>query len=113
LSMVSQKSPEVEIQNNRQRLKKFAGRKKYTFNANSDWVEQVIRLMTDSKLETGKYYCPCKQHHPPDPENDVTCPCPTIEEEVAKDGHCHCRLFFATGFEKKKFNIMDTITCPG
>ena len=27
-------------------------------------------------LEFGKYYCPCKQSHPPDPEKDVLCPCP-------------------------------------
>jgi len=111
--MIFSKSSEADIKKNLARLRKFADQKGYIFNVNSDWVEQVIRLMTDSKREAGKYYCPCKQHHPPDPENDVTCPCPTIEEEIAENGYCHCRLFFKKGFERKKFNIMDTITCPG
>lgn len=111
--MVSWKSPEAGIEDNLERLKKFARKKGLLFNPNADWVEQVIRLMTDNKRETGSYLCPCKQHHPPDPEHDVACPCPAVEEEIARDGHCHCQLFFAEGFEKKKFNIMDTITCPG
>ena len=111
--MAAQNPSGADFQKNLQRLKTFAEKKDLVFNPNLDWINQVIRLMTDSKRESGKYYCPCKQHHPPDPKTDVTCPCPTLDEEIAKDGYCHCRLFFKKGFEKKKFNIMDTITCPG
>ncbi|MGD2295421.1 MAG: ferredoxin-thioredoxin reductase catalytic domain-containing protein [Candidatus Aminicenantes bacterium] len=107
------KPADTDYQRSVARLEKVAAKKGYVFNPNADWVKQVIRLMTDNRIETGEYYCPCKQHHPPDPENDVTCPCPTSDEEVERDGYCHCRLFFKKGFEKKKFNILDTITCPG
>jgi ferredoxin-thioredoxin reductase catalytic subunit len=30
------------------------------------------------------------------------CPCPDVDEEIAKDGHCHCWLFFKKPAEEKK-----------
>jgi len=95
------------------RLKKIAEKKGYVFNSNEDWVKQVIRLMTNNFEEYGKYFCPCKQHHPVDPEVDVVCPCPALDKEVAEEGFCHCRLFYRKGFEKKQMDILKTITCPG
>jgi ferredoxin-thioredoxin reductase catalytic subunit len=58
---------------------------------------KVSNLLAKNFAEFGKYYCPCKQSHPLDPGKDVLCPCPTLKEEVAKDGHCCCRLFFKPG----------------
>lgn len=100
-------------QKNHQRLIKITEKKGYIFNPNQDWVEQVIRLMTNNYKEYGRYYCPCKQHYPVDTTIDAVCPCPTLDEEVARDGYCHCRLFYRKGFEKEKFNILETIACPG
>jgi ferredoxin-thioredoxin reductase catalytic chain len=100
-------------QKNYERLKRVAERKGYIFNPNQDWVEQVIRLMTNNAQEFGKNYCPCKQHHPVDTQTDVVCPCPALDDEVSKDGFCHCRLFYKEGYAKEKFNILETITCPG
>jgi len=102
-----------DCQRNYQRLRKIAGDKGYIFNPNRDWVEQTIRLMTGNMKERGEYYCPCKQHHPIDPESDVVCPCPTLDDEVGRDGHCHCRLFCKSDIGTEKFNILETITCPG
>jgi ferredoxin-thioredoxin reductase catalytic subunit len=104
---------EDDCQRNCERLKKIADKKGFIFNPNQDWVEQIIRLMTKNKEQYGKYYCPCKQHHPVDVQTDVVCPCPTMVEEIERDGFCHCRLFCATDYEKEKFNILETITCPG
>lgn len=102
-----------DCQKNYQRLKRVTEKKGYIFNPNQDWLEQVIRLMTDNHKEYGKYYCPCKQHYPVDVETDVVCPCPTLDDEVTESGYCHCHLFYKKGFEKEKFNILETITCPG
>jgi ferredoxin-thioredoxin reductase catalytic subunit len=102
-----------ELQKNYERLKRVAEKKGYIFNPNQDWVEQIIRLMTKNKAEYGKYYCPCKQHHPVDTQTDVVCPCPTMAEEIERDGFCHCRLFCTEDYQKEKFNILSTITCPG
>lgn len=100
-------------QKNYQRLAKIAEKKGYIFNPNQDWIEQIIRLMTNNQKEFGKYYCPCKQHHPVDTQTDVVCPCPTMNEEIERDGFCHCRLFCEADYQKEKFNILETITCPG
>lgn len=98
---------------NYKRLEELAKKRGYIFNPNKDWVDQVVRLMTNNFIELGKYFCPCKQHYPIDVENDISCPCPELSGEVAEDGHCHCRLFYKPGTEKEKMNILETITCPG
>ncbi len=100
-------------QKNYQRLKKFAEKEGYILNPNHDWIRQVIILMTNNRKEFGRYFCPCKQHHPVDVAIDVVCPCSTLAEEIARDGYCHCRFFYRKGFEKEKLNILETITCPG
>jgi len=95
------------------RLKKIGEKKGYIFNPNQDWVAQVLRLMTNNLKEFGKYFCPCKQHYPVDIKTDAVCPCPMLDQEVADNGFCDCRLFYRKGFEKEKFDILETITCPG
>lgn len=98
---------------NCERLKKIADKKGLIFNPNQDWVDQVIRLMAKNLQEYGKYFCPCKQHYPVDIKKDVVCPCPTLEQEIADHGCCHCRLFCEKEYKKEKFDILETITCPG
>ena len=66
----------------------------YKLNPDNERVEKVIGLMTMNFNEFGKYYCPCKQSHPLDPNKDVLCPCPQLADEVEKDGNCFCKLFF-------------------
>jgi ferredoxin-thioredoxin reductase catalytic subunit len=79
---------------NYSRLKEFADRRGYAFNADGERVNKVIGLMTRNYKEFDAYYCPCKQSHPLEPEKDTLCPCDAAEEEVRRDGHCYCRLFF-------------------
>jgi ferredoxin-thioredoxin reductase catalytic chain len=86
---------EKDYETNLQRITGIAEEKDYVLNADEERVKKVVGLMTRNYLEFGKYYCPCKQSHPLDLEKDVLCPCPDLEEEVAKEGHCYCRLFYA------------------
>jgi ferredoxin-thioredoxin reductase catalytic subunit len=106
-------SDEKAYADNYKRLKRICEKKGYIFNPNQDWVDQVVRLMTNNQKEHGKYFCPCKQHYPIDIKSDVVCPCSSLDEEVTADGCCHCRLFCSKDFKKKKFDILETITCPG
>lgn len=69
----------------------------YVLNPDRDRVMKVVGLMTENFVATGKHFCPCKQSHPLNPETDVVCPCPTWQGEIAKDGHCFCRLFYRVG----------------
>lgn len=61
---------------------------------------KVATLLARNFAQYGKYYCPCKQSEPLDPERDVVCPCPTLKEELAKDGHCFCRLYYTPAAAK-------------
>ena len=78
-----------------ERAEDIAERTGYIINPDMERVRKVIGLMTMNFMETGKYFCPCKQSHPLDPENDVVCPCTEIHQEVEKDGNCFCRLFYS------------------
>lgn len=69
----------------------------YVLNPDPERTLKVSNLLARNFAEHGKYYCPCKQSHPLDPAKDVVCPCPSIHDEVKKDGHCFCRLFFKPG----------------
>lgn len=84
----------TEYNENLARIKKVAQEKDYALNPDHERVCKVVGLMTMNKSEFGRYFCPCKQSHPLDPDKDVLCPCPEITDEVMKEGHCYCRLFY-------------------
>jgi ferredoxin-thioredoxin reductase catalytic subunit len=86
---------EEDYEANFMRVRQVAEEKDCVLNADEERVKKVVGLMTRNYLDFGKYYCPCKQSHPLDPEKDVLCPCADLEEEVAKEGHCYCRLFYS------------------
>ena len=83
-----------EYNENLSRIDKIAQERDYVLNPDKERIRKVVGLMTMNQNEVGEYYCPCKQSHPLDPINDVLCPCPLITDEVARDGHCFCRLFY-------------------
>ncbi len=79
---------------NLKRVRNIAREKGYVLNIDEERIQKVIGLMTMNYNEFNEYYCPCKQNHPLNPQEDVVCPCPVLDEEVKKDGHCFCRLFY-------------------
>ena len=83
-----------EYNKNLERINKMAAEKGYVLNPDQERLQKVVGLMTMNKSEFGKYYCPCKQSHPLDPNKDVLCPCPPLADEVEKDGYCFCKLFY-------------------
>lgn len=76
------------------KAQKITEKKGYIINPDQERVHKVVGLMTMNYSEFGKHYCPCKQSHPLNPEKDVLCPCSGLPEEIEKDGHCFCRLFY-------------------
>lgn len=78
---------------NLERINTVAGLKGYVLNSDSERVKKVLGLMVMNKDKYGAFYCPCKLSHP-FKQDDSVCPCPQIDEEVAKDGWCHCKVFY-------------------
>ena len=84
-----------EYERNLKRLRAIASEKRLVLNPDETRVQKVVGLMTDNFTSIGEYVCPCKQKHkPPVKGQDTLCPCPEMKDEVSKDGHCFCRLFF-------------------
>jgi ferredoxin-thioredoxin reductase catalytic subunit len=80
---------------NLRRLDAIARKQKLVFNPDPARVKKVVGLMTGNFLAVGEYICPCKQDHKPAQKGmDKTCPCPEWLDEIARDGHCFCKLFF-------------------
>jgi len=87
---------------NLSRIQILAAEKGYILNPDENRVKKVIGLMTMNHTAHAENYCPCKQSHPLDPNKDVICPCPELDTEITKDGHCFCKLFYCSSDNKKK-----------
>lgn len=53
-------------------------------------VENIIKAENNLHQKFGEYYCPCRLQKIP----DNICPCRHAQQEIEKDGKCHCQLFF-------------------
>jgi len=81
---------------NHQRLAAIAQDHDLVLNSDAARVQKVVGLMAANYDAVGEWICPCKQQHkPPIKGQDKTCPCPEWLDEIARDGHCYCRLFYA------------------
>jgi ferredoxin-thioredoxin reductase catalytic subunit len=82
-------------QKNLERIEKIANAKDLVLNPDTARIEKVVGLIGKNKETYGEYFCPCKQVNDiPKLGEDVTCPCPALDEEIEKDGQCGCRVFF-------------------
>jgi len=79
-------------------VRKYAKEKGLVLNPDDRQLNAVIRGLVRNRLKHGERYCPCRIRSG-DPEKDqlIICPCSHHEEEIAREGHCHCNLFFRTG----------------
>ena len=86
-------------------VKRYADKKGYTLNPDEEILESVIEGLAQNKLKYGKRYCPCRIITG-DPKKDkkIICPCVYHKEEIERDGHCHCMLFYAKAKEAEVGN---------
>ncbi len=83
-------------ENNLKRLKDIAAQHGLTLNPDSERIRKGVALMAANFDAVAEWICPCKQQHkPPRKGMDATCPCPEWIDDIRRDGHCFCRLFFA------------------
>ena len=67
----------------------------WVLNPDEDHRRIVIRGLVRNKEKFGRPYCPCRLRSG-DEERDraIECPCIYHKDEIAKDGHCHCLLYY-------------------
>ena len=75
--------------------KRYADEKRFSLNPDEKILKAVISGLARNTKEKGKPYCPCRALTG-NKEEDLknVCPCAYHLEEIERDGHCKCRLFF-------------------
>ncbi len=79
----------------REILEKVAKKKGWRLNPDDEYVESILEGLNNNKEKYGFFYCPCRVVEG-DREKDKgkICPCIWSAEEIERDGHCHCQLYF-------------------
>jgi ferredoxin-thioredoxin reductase catalytic subunit len=75
--------------------KAYAHKQGWSLNTDEKQLNTVIKGLVRNKTKFGHSYCPCRLRSG-DEEKDtaIECPCIYHRDEVMKQGHCHCNLYF-------------------
>jgi len=74
----------------------IAIKKHLHLNPDTRVVNTVIRGLVRNKEKYGRPLCPCKVRTGDDEiDRNIECPCTTMVEDVNKNGHCKCNLYFS------------------
>ncbi len=73
----------------------IARKNEWDLNPEEGHLRTVIRGLVRNKKKFGRPYCPCRLRSG-DEERDraIECPCIYHKDEIAKEGHCHCLLYY-------------------
>jgi len=75
--------------------REHAEKEGFALNPDGQIVNVLMKSLARNEREKGKRYCPCRVLTGSREEDDkIVCPCAYHKEEVERDGHCKCRLFF-------------------
>ena len=80
----------------RERIEQYAEQSSFKLNPDEKTVARVIKGLAARKKKYGFDFCPCRIVSGDKEKDDkIICPCEYHEEEVSRDGKCHCDLFVA------------------
>ena len=88
-----------------QRIERYAQRGPCALFPDEVVVRSMLAKMACNLVEYGHPYCPCREV-----TGDVavdrgnTCPCRSHHKDIARDGHCECRLFVSEAFLQAREN---------
>lgn len=90
--MVEEKDDEAEML---KWAKGYANKQGWSLNTDEKQLSTVIKGLVRNKKKFQRPYCPCRLRSG-DEEKDraIECPCVFHKDEINKEGHCHCNLYF-------------------
>ena len=76
-------------------LQEIAEKEGIMLNPDENVLNSLLDALMRNKELKGEFYCPCRIPTG-DKEEDkkIICPCIYHKEDVEREGHCHCFLFF-------------------
>lgn len=89
-----------------ERVTHYARRGPYELFPDAVVVRNLLAKMARNLVAYGKAYCPCREvtgHVRVDRLN--ICPCRSHHEDIARDGHCECRLFVNEEFPQTRRTV--------
>lgn len=76
-------------------VQKYSAKKGFVLNKEQEDLDLIIDGLVANKEKYGRQYCPCRPVSGDlAVDKDKICPCFWHLEEIKRDGHCHCQLFF-------------------
>ncbi|MCD6115201.1 ferredoxin:thioredoxin reductase [bacterium] len=73
----------------------YAKRNGFRLNPDRATVERLVKGLLANEKKYGARYCPCRRVTGNiEEDRPKICPCRWHREEIKRDGHCHCWLFF-------------------
>ena len=73
----------------------YAEKNGFKLNPDRESVERLIKGMLENEKKYGAKYCPCRRiTGNSEDDKPKICPCQWHREEIEKDGHCFCGLFY-------------------
>ncbi|EHQ36356.1 ferredoxin-thioredoxin reductase catalytic domain-containing protein [Methanoplanus limicola] len=74
---------------------RYAEKKGFILNPDRKELADVISGLSRNKINSKKQYCPCRlRTGDKKKDREIICPCIYHEDEIERDGHCHCMVFF-------------------
>ena len=79
-----------------ERYDNYAKSSGFRLNPDKKAVERVVVGLLANEKKYGKKYCPCRRVTGDQAEDaKKICPCAWHKDEIKKDGHCLCNLYFS------------------
>ena len=73
----------------------YAAKNGFKLNPNKEVVKRIANGLLANEKKYGEKYCPCRRVVGNKEEDKAKiCPCQWHKEEIEKQGHCLCNLFF-------------------
>ncbi len=85
------------------RVHRYAEHGPYRLFPDDVVISNLLAKMARNLVEHGAAYCPCRPVTG-DPARDRLnlCPCRVHHKEIARDGHCECRLYVSEDYLRQR-----------
>ena len=75
--------------------KRYAETNGFELNPDEKVIERLVSGLLENEKKYGAKYCPCRRvAGNKEEDRPKICPCRWHREEIERDGHCFCGLFY-------------------
>jgi predicted CoA-binding protein/ferredoxin-thioredoxin reductase catalytic subunit len=76
-------------------VRSYARARGFALHPDPDKLDEIVLALAENQRKYGYRYCPCREITGNfEEDKKKICPCVWHEEEIRRDGHCRCGLFW-------------------